>query len=478
MREGREGELASELPSRHLPAVPYRDLPDALPLRKVLGPGIVSVGIGLGSGEFIFWPYVASVVGLVFLWAAILAVLTQFFINMEAERYTLATGETAITGFSRLWKPWGLIMVVCALVPNLFPGWATSAATALSFAVGGNPTVIAICALFALGAGLTLSPVIYQTLEKFEFVKVGAVSVLLLVALVFAIGPEAYGGVPEVVTGFGQIPDGLAPALVLGAVTAAGAGGMHNLVQSNWIRDKGYGMGKWIPRLVSPVTGEDQAEPSLGFMVRDDDANRERWRAWWRVANIEQFISFAVIAIVTICVMSLLAYATVFGQGVADEPNLDFLKAEGDALSESVGPWFATFFWVIGGLSLFGTALGILDYVGRIVGDVLKTGYLASSRFWTESKLYVATVWLLILGGTGVLLLGFEAPFLLLIVSQSINGMVMFVYSILLTRLNRTALPEGVRVAGFRLGAIIWACLFYGFFSAALLVAIATGNAG
>ena len=110
----------------------------------MLGPGIVSVGIGLGSGEFIFWPYVASVVGLVFLWAAILAVLTQFLINMEAERYTLATGETAITGFSRLWKPWGLIMVVCALVPNLFPGWATSAATALSFAVGGNPTVIAV----------------------------------------------------------------------------------------------------------------------------------------------------------------------------------------------------------------------------------------------------------------------------------------------------------------------------------------------
>jgi hypothetical protein len=35
-------------------------------------------------------------------------VLTQFFINMEIERYTLATGETAITGFSRFWKPWGL----------------------------------------------------------------------------------------------------------------------------------------------------------------------------------------------------------------------------------------------------------------------------------------------------------------------------------------------------------------------------------
>jgi hypothetical protein len=48
--------------------------------------------------------------------------LTQFFINMEIERYTLATGETAITGFSRFWKPWGPVMCLCAIVPNAWPG--------------------------------------------------------------------------------------------------------------------------------------------------------------------------------------------------------------------------------------------------------------------------------------------------------------------------------------------------------------------
>ena len=470
--------VATEVPSRHLPPVTYRDLPEPLPLRKVLGPGVVSVGIGLGSGEFIFWPYIASVSGLVFMWAAVVAVLTQFFINMEVERWTLATGETAITGFSRLWKPWGLIFIVCALVPNFFPGWATSAATALSFATGGDPVVIAICALVAMGVALTLSPVIYQTLEKFEFLKVGAVSVFLIVVLFTAISADAYGDVGQAITGFGQIPAGLAPALVLGAVTAAGAGGMHNLVQSNWIRDKGYGMGAYIPHLVSPITGEDQAAPSTGYLLRDDERNRARWEGWWRVANIEQLVSFVAIAIVTILIMSLLAHSTVGGQNVAEEPNLDFLQAEGEAIGQAVAPWFATFFWVIGGLSLFGTALGILDYVGRIVGDVLKTGYMAESGRWTESRIYVTVVWILILGGSAILLAGFEQPFLLLIVSQSINGMVMFVYSILLTRLNRVALPDGIKVKGFRLGAIVWACVFYGFFSAALLLAIATGAVG
>ena len=42
-----------------------------------------------------------------FLWAAVLGVVNQFFINMEIERYTLATGETALTGFSRYWRTGG-----------------------------------------------------------------------------------------------------------------------------------------------------------------------------------------------------------------------------------------------------------------------------------------------------------------------------------------------------------------------------------
>ena len=47
-------------------------MPEPLPLRKVLGPGVIAAGIGLASGEFILWPYITSQVGLVFLWAAVL----------------------------------------------------------------------------------------------------------------------------------------------------------------------------------------------------------------------------------------------------------------------------------------------------------------------------------------------------------------------------------------------------------------------
>jgi hypothetical protein len=47
------GAVATTFPTRNLPPVTYRDMPEPLPLRKVLGPGVIAAGIGLASGEFI-----------------------------------------------------------------------------------------------------------------------------------------------------------------------------------------------------------------------------------------------------------------------------------------------------------------------------------------------------------------------------------------------------------------------------------------
>ena len=95
---------------------------------------MILVGVGVASGEYILFPYIASQAGLVFLWAAVVGVAVQFFINMEIERYTLATGETAIGSFQRLWRPWGAILAAGAILATMWPGWATSAATVVTFA--------------------------------------------------------------------------------------------------------------------------------------------------------------------------------------------------------------------------------------------------------------------------------------------------------------------------------------------------------
>src|SRR5688572_9016140 len=206
-------------PAASIGAVEERELPPAPPLRKILGPGIILVGVGIASGEYILYPYIASQVGLMFLWAAFVGLVTQFFINMEVERYTLATGETAVTGFQRLWKPLGLVMVACAIIPNMWPAWATSASTATLFLFGGDEDSarwIAIPALLAIGIALSASPVVYQTIEKTEFVKVGLVLLFLVVALVAAVTAESYEELSQVATKFGQFPGELEFAVLLG----------------------------------------------------------------------------------------------------------------------------------------------------------------------------------------------------------------------------------------------------------------------
>jgi hypothetical protein len=471
-------ELATEVPSKHLPAMPYEDIPEPRPLRRVLGPSVIMAALAIGSGEFLLWPYITSQVGLVMLWAALVGVTLQFFLNMEIERWTLATGETAIAGFVRLWKPWGIIMAVAAFVTIVWPGWATSGAAVLGFLFGwgsSTSTWVAIGTLAAIAITLTLSPVVYSAVEKIEAVKVVAVLIFLLVVLVTGISAQAWGHVGDIVTGIGTglgtIPGGLDTALVLGAIAFAGAGGIGNLAQSNWVRDKGFGMGAHIPRIVSPVTGEDVAVAATGKMVRQDEANLTRFWQWWRVANIEQLVTFWAVTALAIFTFSMLAYSTVFERGVSGEGgSLKFIDGMRAAVSETVGPWFGVLFVVIGGLGLLLTALANVDYVSRVIADVVKTVYIPGSTRWTESRIYFSIVWAMTTIGVVILLAGFTQPLALLVVSSATSGVVMFVYSILLIQLNRKALPATLKVRGLRLGVMIVAVLFYGYFSVRLVI--------
>jgi hypothetical protein len=456
--------VLDRFPTKHLPPVTLRDVPE--PPRstwRVVGPGVVAAGVGLASGEFILWPYIASQVGLIFLWAAAIGIVTQWFINMEIERYTLATGETALTGFSRFWRHWGLVFAILVYFANLWPGWATSSATLVTHLYGGSEghvTWIAIGMLLVIGAMLTLAPIVYDAVERVEFVKVGLVLLFIVVALLFAISADAWSELPRTVTA-PRFPDELGFALVLSALVFAGAGGGQNLCQSNWIRDKRYGLGAYVPRLVSPITGHEEPAPGAGFIFEPNEGNLARWRRWWKVANIEQAMTFGAISFITIVFMSMLAYSTVFGQeGLAN--SIAFLEAEGEQLKTVVGSWFGYLFWVIGAISLFAAAIGIVDYTSRLAADVLKTSYL---RNMSESRIYFALVWGLVAIGCVILLIGFDQPLVLLVISACVGGGMMFIYSILLLMLNRKVLPEAIRIRSYRIVALVWAVLLFGVFS-------------
>ena len=128
------------------------------------------------------------------------------------------------------------------------------------------------------------------------------------------------------------------------------------------------------------------------------------------MANKEQLVSFWFICVFSITIFSTLAYSTVYGRNISGEANLAFIRAEGEALKTVVAPWFGTFFWIFGALSMVLVALGVIDYISRIVADVLKTVYLQDSQRWTESRMYFLVVWSTIAAGSTILLSGFNQP--------------------------------------------------------------------
>jgi hypothetical protein len=228
-------------------------------------------------------------------------------------------------------------------------------------------------------------------------------------------------------------------------------------------------MGAHVPRLISPITGQEEAAGAARYDFPQDEANLGRWQVWWKRANIEHAFAFLLVCFITITVMSLLAYDTLFGRDdVKNDPS--FLRIEGEVLAAEVGGWLKLLFFAIAAVSLWAAAMGLLDVIGRVASDFVRRNYLAGSARWTESRLYLTVVWAEILLGSAILLAGFTQPLGLLIVSTCAASVVTLLYSILLVRLNTRELPAAIRLRGWRLVGLALAIGFYGFFAIAMVV--------
>src|ERR671912_116709 len=463
----RPDELATELPSNSvLPQVKYRDLPDPQSLRNYLGASVIILATALGSGELILWPYITTQVGLGLVWLSVLGITVQFFLNMEIERYTLVTGETAVTGFSRMWVGWSVIFALGAILPNTIPGWASSGAELFTFIFGlgeGALPIVATIFLVSIALSVTLSPVVYQLLEKVQAVLVVIILAFIALAIFIATDLSAWAGVvteaPQSIANLPGYWQELGALSVLGALAFAGAGGANNLVQSNYVRDKGMGMGIHIPNIVSPITGEEVAAPGLGYVPPDTEENRRRWQGWWKVANQEHLITFWFIGALLLVSLCVLVFSAI---GVQENigTDLEFVEDWANAMGERIAPWFSTFFLIAGFVMLLSTNIGIMDWVARLTGDSLKVTVLRDSEFWSESKLYVTAVWILAIGSSILIWTGIE-PIILLTMSAAGGVFVVAAYSTLLNFLNRRHLPEFAKLKGWRSPIIVFVALFY-----------------
>lgn len=459
-----------------LPALKTKPLPKAIPLRKLIGPSFILLGLGLGSGEVILWPFLASNYGMGIIWGAIIGITLQFFMNMEIERYALARGESVFVGLKRKISaiPWWFIL--STFLPWIWPGIAAASATLFVSLLGWSPEsqkYVAIVMLIAMGLILSLGPVLYKTVERFQMVliSVGVPSIFLI--SVYLADRADIGAVAKGIVGVGDgfflLPAGISIASFLAALAYAGAGGNLNLAQSYYVKEKGLGMGKYTGRITSVLTGKKVTKPILtGQKFDANKANVKEFNKWWRNVNIEHFLVFWLTGSITIILLSLLAYNTTFGQ--SSTSDISFVITEAANIGIAITPWVGSFFLLVAGFTLFGTQLTVYDATSRILSEnvVLATGQRIKDKHLP--KVYYTVLWLMILSGVIIFLLGFTQPLQLLLLAAVLNAIAMFVHSGLTLWLNKTSLPKPIRPNKFRTSVMTFAFLFYGGFSIYVVV--------
>ena len=451
-------------------------MPPAPRLAKILGPSFILLGLGLGSGEIILWPYLTSNFGMGIIWGAVLGITLQFFINMEIERYSLVKGESIFVGFARKFRGLPYWFILSTFFAWIWPGIIAASAKLLGSLVGiADTRYIAILLLLAIGAILTLGPILYKTVEKIAmFLIVFGVPGIFILTLFLAEKTDwaaLAGGLVGRGEGYFLLPAGIPIASFLAAFAFSGAGGNLNLAQSFYIKEKGYGMGKFSGRITSILTGKVESIKLEGARFEMNKENLNKFKDWWKVVNLEHLLIFWATGAFTICLLGLLAYSTAFG-ATTPAAGINFVLYEAAAIAQKTLPIFGTLFLLIGGVMLFSTQMTVLDATSRIMSENL---LILKRRSWEAKslpKIYYSFLWAQIAFGIVIFLLGFGEPLLLLTLAAVINAGAMFVHIALTLILNLTKLEKEVRPSLIRISMMVFSLLFFGYFTLRTIINI------
>jgi hypothetical protein len=487
MSVGTEVEVAAPPESRsgldpwvraELPAPPD---PRGFGWLRAVGPGVIVLGVSIGSGEFLLGPAAFVRHGLSLLWIVSLAILFQTIFNIEVMRYTLATGEPVFTGFMRT-RPsstaWACFYAVLFFLQVGWPAWAGTAAAAIFFlfaqrlAEAGDARTLYLIGIMTFLACVVLLSVgrrVERTLELLNWVLVVAILGGFLALAILFVPAQIWMSVGAGLAGFDLISGrfDLLPLgtdfFLLGALVAySGAGGVINVTLSNWARDKGYGMGERAGYIPAAIGGKKVNLAQTGFIFEPDATAMRRWRGWWRLVRVDQWGVFFIGAMLGMVLPAVL-YVTFLPRG-SDIQGFGISAALASAVAATAGPLVAGAVAFLGAWLLFKTQLDNLEGMVRAMTDILWTGS-RRVRSWRGGD--VRAVYYTVLGVVvlwGMIALRLAQPIVLLKIGANVAGAVLIVASLHLLYINTRLLPPHVRPPMWRRVALVAMSIFYGFF--------------
>jgi hypothetical protein len=464
-----------------IPPLEPADLPEKKAgFWQLAGPGAILVGLAIGAGEIMLWPWMIDKFGPGIAWAAFLGVFIQFWINLEIARYTVVTGETVYTALGRISPIFGPVFILFNLFGWIAPAWAMASGLSLkALLVGSNgwgsgatwtAITFAICAVTLFGPKL-----VYAGVEKMVSVLVAIITVgLVVVAAVVGTGKD-WAELGQGIAGVGHVPQGLDTKMLFIAITAAGAAGTANLFYSFYLRDKHIGMGGRLPEMRNPLRDRTEKESTTGFVYPETPENAGRFRAWFQHVAKDQALFFWGLNSLTVLLFIFVGIAVlrdtpeVLNQGQIIGAEADALRA---ALPGMAGAAMRVLFLLVGFATLFSTQITLIDGVARSLTEILHVQMPAARK-------KPAGWWYLVIAGSwmvGSTLLAWyldsrkitEMGFLFS--ASYVGGICMAVYTPLLLWINHTRLPKSARPGVLCTVMCGGAALFYVVFSVLSIV--------
>lgn len=454
------------------------DLPEPLPfnarnLFRVIGPGAILLAASIGGGEWLVGPAIAVKHGLGVMWIASVGILLQLLFNLEGIRYTLYTGEPILSGIMRL-KPganfWATLYIGLTAaqlgVPALASGCSSVVFTLLQGRLPAEDgsdrwtllfiTYGVILLAFLL---LTFGGTIERMLERISWAMIVYIFAFLITVNFLAVPASHSAATAKGFLSFGYLPQQVDWLLLAALATTAGSGGIGNLTITNWVRDKGMGMGGRVGAIPSAIGGEHIALEHVGKVFPVNDSNLARWRTWWKYVVADQVFLWG-----AGCFVGMFLNVNLASAIAPPGSNMEGQAAgayQARHLSEQLwsGLWYLGLlngFWI-----LFSTHLGNTDVLVRTVTDTLWTSSrrVRSNPRLGVGKLYFAV--LVVFTFWGVIVVHFASAMALFKVLAAIAAVVLVPAGFQVLRVNTTLLPPELRPSWWRRAALVACSLFY-----------------
>jgi hypothetical protein len=511
--------------ANRLPDWEIGNLPDPAPLdwrrwTRFIGPGIVMMGIQIGGGEWLLGPDVTAKYGGGLMWIATIAIILQVFYNIECGRYALYCGEPIFTGFLRT-RPGPMFWMGVVLLLNLgslIPGLSTHAAAMTAALWLDRPpteadrwlvTMLAYVFLFMVALPVMIGGKVYNMLQTIMTLKVAVVLGFCLFVGIFFVQPIHWWSVFSGFLKFGTVPietnghdatvnifqqfytHGTFPLVALSNIAVigafagyAGGGGLSNATYSNFVRDKGWGMGSVVGAIPSAVGGRHVTLSHVGKVFPINSENLRRWKIWWNYVLIDQIYVWAPGCFMGMALPALLSlefssYSSLIGAKLGWAQAL--ITADGIRHAPQFSADFAKGMWIltvlVGLMVMLPSQMSIVDDFSRRWTDILWSGSRrirdnlhgnqVKRVYFTILAFYV--LWNFI---CAYLFSTYGTPKLMTIVIANLNNVAIGVTSFQLLWINCRKLPSELRPRWYhRIG--LGLCGFF-YLSLALLVFVAT----